>query len=166
MSATAASTQSIVEERLMPHPPEKVWRALTQPALIAQWLMQKIACCEECGSAAALSPIERVPGPGKSQQFQQSRFRSGSLDARRWQDIPTNRGAICAGRPRTRDAQPALTAGNSRPCSSGLPRSTVIWRSKRTIPRDGGRSARPPELDGNKPPRFPGLRSKGARRHD
>jgi uncharacterized protein YndB with AHSA1/START domain len=40
MTDTGASTQSIVEERLMPHPPEKVWRALTQPALIAQWLMQ------------------------------------------------------------------------------------------------------------------------------
>ena len=40
MTDSAASTQSIVEERLMPHPPEKVWRALTQPALIAQWLMQ------------------------------------------------------------------------------------------------------------------------------
>ena len=31
--------KSIVEERLMPHPPEKVWRALTQSALIAHWLM-------------------------------------------------------------------------------------------------------------------------------
>lgn len=39
MTDTAASTQSIVEERLMPHPPEKVWRALTQSALLAQWLM-------------------------------------------------------------------------------------------------------------------------------
>ena len=32
-------TKSIVEERLVPHPPEKVWRALTQSALIAHWLM-------------------------------------------------------------------------------------------------------------------------------
>ena len=40
MTDTAGATQSIVEERMMPHPPEKVWRALTQPALIAQWLMQ------------------------------------------------------------------------------------------------------------------------------
>jgi uncharacterized protein YndB with AHSA1/START domain len=35
----AAETKSIVVERLMPHPPEKVWRALTQPALIETWLM-------------------------------------------------------------------------------------------------------------------------------
>jgi uncharacterized protein YndB with AHSA1/START domain len=39
MNVTAAATQSIIEERLMPHAPEKVWRALTQSALIAEWLM-------------------------------------------------------------------------------------------------------------------------------
>lgn len=31
--------QSVVMEREMPHPPEKVWRALTQQALIEDWLM-------------------------------------------------------------------------------------------------------------------------------
>ena len=36
----AEDTKSIVVERLMPHPPEKVWRALTQSALIAEWLMR------------------------------------------------------------------------------------------------------------------------------
>jgi len=33
-------TQSVVVERQMPHPPEKVWRALTQSALIGEWLMK------------------------------------------------------------------------------------------------------------------------------
>jgi uncharacterized protein YndB with AHSA1/START domain len=32
-------TVSVVVEREMPHPPEKLWRALTQPHLIAEWLM-------------------------------------------------------------------------------------------------------------------------------
>ena len=32
-------TKSIVVEREMPHAPEKIWRALTNPALIADWLM-------------------------------------------------------------------------------------------------------------------------------
>jgi uncharacterized protein YndB with AHSA1/START domain len=32
-------TRAIVVEREMPHPPEKVWRALTQGPLIAEWLM-------------------------------------------------------------------------------------------------------------------------------
>lgn len=31
-------TKSIVVERLMPHPPEKIWRALTQSHLIEEWL--------------------------------------------------------------------------------------------------------------------------------
>lgn len=35
-----AATKSIVVERTMPHAPEKIWRALTQGPLIADWLMQ------------------------------------------------------------------------------------------------------------------------------
>ena len=33
-------TRSVVVEREMPHAPEKLWRALTQPHLIAEWLMK------------------------------------------------------------------------------------------------------------------------------
>ena len=33
------ATKSIVVEREMPHAPEKIWRALTTSALIADWLM-------------------------------------------------------------------------------------------------------------------------------
>ena len=32
--------RTVVVERELTHPPEKVWRALTQPHLIAEWLMQ------------------------------------------------------------------------------------------------------------------------------
>lgn len=32
-------TKSIVVERLMPHPPARIWRALTTSELIAEWLM-------------------------------------------------------------------------------------------------------------------------------
>ena len=35
-----AAARSIVIEREMPYPPEKVWRALTQAALIGEWLMK------------------------------------------------------------------------------------------------------------------------------
>jgi uncharacterized protein YndB with AHSA1/START domain len=34
-----AETRTVVVERLLEHPPEKIWRALTQPHLIAEWLM-------------------------------------------------------------------------------------------------------------------------------
>jgi uncharacterized protein YndB with AHSA1/START domain len=33
-------TLSVVVEREIPHPPEKLWRALTQPHLIEEWLMK------------------------------------------------------------------------------------------------------------------------------
>lgn len=40
MTATATETLSVVVERDMPFPPEKLWRALTQPHLIEEWLMK------------------------------------------------------------------------------------------------------------------------------
>jgi uncharacterized protein YndB with AHSA1/START domain len=40
MTATATETRSVTVEREMPHPPEKLWRALTQPHLIEEWLMK------------------------------------------------------------------------------------------------------------------------------
>jgi uncharacterized protein YndB with AHSA1/START domain len=40
MTNTATETRSVVIERDMPHPPEKIWRALTQPHLIEEWLMK------------------------------------------------------------------------------------------------------------------------------
>ena len=39
MSDSAAETRSVVVERDFTHPPEKIWRALTQPHLIEEWLM-------------------------------------------------------------------------------------------------------------------------------
>jgi uncharacterized protein YndB with AHSA1/START domain len=40
MSKPAESTRTLVIERVFPHPPEKLWRALTENPLIAQWLMK------------------------------------------------------------------------------------------------------------------------------
>lgn len=40
MNEASAEPLSVIVEREMPHPPEKVWRALTQPHLIAEWLMK------------------------------------------------------------------------------------------------------------------------------
>ncbi|MBS7698046.1 MULTISPECIES: SRPBCC domain-containing protein [unclassified Chelatococcus] len=37
---TSPQIRSVVVEREFPYPPEKIWRALTQPQLIAEWLMQ------------------------------------------------------------------------------------------------------------------------------
>ena len=40
MNNTATETRSAIVERELPHPPEKLWRALTQPHLIEEWLMK------------------------------------------------------------------------------------------------------------------------------
>lgn len=37
---TATETLSVVVERDIAYPPEKIWRALTQPHLIEEWLMK------------------------------------------------------------------------------------------------------------------------------
>jgi len=40
MTEAAATTRSVVIERHLPHPPERIWRALTQDHLIEEWLMK------------------------------------------------------------------------------------------------------------------------------
>ena len=40
MNETSTETLSVVAEREMAYPPEKIWRALTQPHLIEDWLMK------------------------------------------------------------------------------------------------------------------------------
>jgi uncharacterized protein YndB with AHSA1/START domain len=40
MNQPAADTLSVTVEREIPFPPEKIWRALTQPHLIEEWLMK------------------------------------------------------------------------------------------------------------------------------
>lgn len=45
----------------LPHPPEKVWRALTDPALLAEWLMPVIGFRPEPGAAFTL---RTQPQPG------------------------------------------------------------------------------------------------------
>ena len=37
---TTAATRSLVIEKELSHPPEKIWRALTQGPLIKEWLME------------------------------------------------------------------------------------------------------------------------------
>jgi len=40
MNETSTQARSVVVEREIAHPPEKIWRALTQPHLIEEWLMK------------------------------------------------------------------------------------------------------------------------------
>jgi uncharacterized protein YndB with AHSA1/START domain len=40
MNEMSSDPRTVVVERDLPHPPEKLWRALTQPHLIEEWLMK------------------------------------------------------------------------------------------------------------------------------
>ena len=40
MNETSTETRTVTVEREVAFPPEKIWRALTQPHLIAEWLMK------------------------------------------------------------------------------------------------------------------------------
>jgi uncharacterized protein YndB with AHSA1/START domain len=40
MTEATSAMRSVVVERDLPHPPEKIWRALTQDHLIEEWLMK------------------------------------------------------------------------------------------------------------------------------
>ena len=40
MNQASAATRAVVVEREIPFPPERIWRALTQPHLIEEWLMK------------------------------------------------------------------------------------------------------------------------------
>ena len=40
MTGAKTETRTVVVEREIHHPPEKIWRALTEPHLIEEWLMK------------------------------------------------------------------------------------------------------------------------------
>jgi uncharacterized protein YndB with AHSA1/START domain len=40
MNEASTELRTVVVERELPHSPEKIWRALTQPHLMAEWLMK------------------------------------------------------------------------------------------------------------------------------
>jgi uncharacterized protein YndB with AHSA1/START domain len=58
-----SQTDSISFEFDLPHPPEKVWRALTEPKLLAQWLLPVLGGKLELVSGAAFT-FKTDPHPG------------------------------------------------------------------------------------------------------
>lgn len=52
---TVSEKRSVVVERDIAHPPEKLWRALTQPHLITEWLMRNEDFQPVAGHAFRLS---------------------------------------------------------------------------------------------------------------
>jgi uncharacterized protein YndB with AHSA1/START domain len=56
-----SETESLAFEFDLHHPPEKVWRALTDPALLAEWLLPAVGLKLEPGAAFTL---KTQPHPG------------------------------------------------------------------------------------------------------
>lgn len=55
MTNAASEIRSVVVEREIPYPPEKIWRALTQPHLMEEWLMKIDGFKPEVGHGFKLS---------------------------------------------------------------------------------------------------------------
>jgi hypothetical protein len=60
MSETATETRSVVVEREIPYPPEKIWRALTQPHLI-EGVAHEERLQASCGSPVREDASRRPP---------------------------------------------------------------------------------------------------------
>jgi uncharacterized protein YndB with AHSA1/START domain len=57
----SAQTETLAFEFTLAHPPEKVWRALTEPALLSQWLLSISELALEQGASFTL---RTQPQPG------------------------------------------------------------------------------------------------------
>jgi uncharacterized protein YndB with AHSA1/START domain len=60
-TTAAGQSESISFECDLPHPPEKVWRALTDPALVSEWLLPAVGMKLEPG---ATFTFQAPPQPG------------------------------------------------------------------------------------------------------
>ena len=124
MTNTATETRSVVVEREMPYPPEKIWRALTQPHLIAEWLMKndfKPVVGHQFQSSrrpsAWLERRRRLRGPcGRAEQDAVLHVESPAK-----RTLPSRVSSHCLSRPRA----PARFCAWSRP-ASGRIRSKII----------------------------------------
>jgi uncharacterized protein YndB with AHSA1/START domain len=58
-----SQTESLSFEVDLPHAPEKVWRALTDPALLAEWLLPVVGLDSGLEAAAAFT-FQAPPQPG------------------------------------------------------------------------------------------------------
>ena len=98
MTHASAESLSIVVEREVRHPPEKVWRALTQPHLIEEWLMRNDFVAEE-GRRFTLS-AEWGAVEGRVRTVEPNRTLSYSWDTKdlesvvTWTLTPTGTGTL------------------------------------------------------------------------
>ena len=146
MSNTATETRSVVVEREIPYPPEKIWRALTQPHLIEEWLMKndfKPVVDHRFNLRARLGR-RRLPGPGRRAE-QDAVLHVGGLwleSVVTWTLTPTSTGTHLrmeqsGFRPDQQQAYQGARAGGS----SSLRTWSRSWRGSTEIRRRNSKQA-------------------------
>jgi uncharacterized protein YndB with AHSA1/START domain len=96
MSNTSTETLSVIVEREIPYPPEKIWRALTQPHLIEAWLMKndfKLAVGHRFNLRADWGAVDcevQTVEPNKTLSYTWDAFGLGSVVT--WTLTPTSGG--------------------------------------------------------------------------
>jgi hypothetical protein len=131
-----AETKSISVEFDLPHPPAKVWRALTEPELLAEWLMA--------------TDMRTVVGNSFTSSRTQRHGGTGSCTARCWRSIRPSASVIRGGAARSRRAWTPSSPGHSRRrhrvargSRSSTPASFPPMRSRSTARGKGGSACRP-----------------------
>jgi len=100
---TSAAARTLVIEKEMPHPPEKVWRALTQGPLIKEWLMDNdfqpvvghkfnFRCKPVPNWNGLIDSEVLVVEPNKKLSYSWSSMGLGSVVV--WTLVPTNSGTL------------------------------------------------------------------------
>ena len=96
MTKTSTETLSVVVEREVPFPPEKIWRALTQPHLLEEWLMKndfKLAVDHRFQFRADWGSVDcqvMAVEPNKTLSYTWGAYGLGSVVT--WTLTPTNSG--------------------------------------------------------------------------
>jgi len=96
VTKTSTETLSVVVEREVPFPPEKIWRALTQPHLLEEWLMKndfKLAVDHRFQFRADWGSVDcqvMAVEPNKTLSYTWGAYGLGSVVT--WTLTPTNSG--------------------------------------------------------------------------
>ena len=115
MSDTAAKTQSVIVEREFAFPPDRIWRALTQPHLIEEWLMKNNFSAEPSqtftmsGDWGSVDCTVLKNEPGKTLSYTWAGMGIDTVVT--WELTPTENGT------RLRMEQTGFNAGQEQACN-------------------------------------------------
>ena len=89
-----SQTDAITFELALPHAPDKVWRALTEPALLAEWLLPLVEGQLDSGTAFKLQAppqpknLDLLPLHPNSRNRPPALISAGWLEVLAWPECP------------------------------------------------------------------------------